>query len=69
MLTHPCPVEDNTDYTGRVLTSLVTRSLGQCVETCLALGVCRAVTRAGGNICSLRADTGTRVELTLNAGL
>ena len=68
MLTHPCPVEDNTDYNGPVLTSLVTRSLGQCVETCLALGMCRVVTRTGGNICNLRADMGHRVEVTLNTG-
>ena len=40
-LTHPCPVEDNTDYTGRVLTTLETRSMAECVETCLDLGVCR----------------------------
>ena len=67
-LTHPCPVEDNTDYTGRVLSSLETRSLGECVEACLALGVCRGVTWVRGSTCSLRADMEHRVEITLNTG-
>ena len=67
-LTHPCPEEDNTDYTGRVLTTLETRSMAECVETCLDLGVCRVVTRVRGSICILRADTGHRLEITLNPG-
>ena len=67
-LTHPCPEEDSTDYTGRVLTTLETRSMAECVETCLDLGVCRVVTWVRGNICILRADTGHRLEITLNPG-
>ena len=64
---HPCPAEDNTDYTGPVLSSLETRDTGECVERCRALAVCRGVTRCG-DICSMRAAMEHRVETTLNTG-
>ena len=49
----PCEVEEDVDYVGPELESILVSSLSDCLAACLSNPVCRAVSLAANN-CSLK---------------
>ena len=63
----PCPVEDNTDYIGHDLDTIVTDSMENCISLCQSDEICMGVTLHNSK-CVLKSEMTSKVTITINTG-